>query len=102
VRVLLPGNDRIFAATNFQLVAGGIFKKAGVIAAAVGATDFRAFQIFPADLADKLCEPVDFLAAISPKSDSRAVGLMASVLCETEERLRLVAAGGIEDSPSPT
>jgi hypothetical protein len=97
---VLPSNDRIFAATNFQLVTVRIFKKAGVIAAAVGATEFRAFQILSAKLADKPCQPINFCTALSPKRDSRAVGLMPPILREAEKRFRLVAASSIEYSPS--
>lgn len=96
---MLPSNDRIFAATNFQLITVRIFKKAGVIAAAVGATEFRAFQIFSAKLADKPCQPINFCTALSPKRDSRAVGLMPPILRETEKCFWFVTAGCVEDSP---
>jgi hypothetical protein len=79
----------------------GIFEKAGVIAAAVGATDLWAFQIPPADLAHEPGELINFFTGLSPKSDSRAVGLMMSILREAEERFRLVSAGRIENSPPP-
>src|SRR4029450_444108 len=94
-------NDRTFPTANFQLVPVGIFEKASVIAAAVGATDLWAFQILPADLAHEPGEPINFFTGISPKSDSSAVGLMTSILVEGEERFRLVSTGGKEDSQPP-
>ena len=94
--------DRFFPAADFQLVAVGIFKEAGVIAGAVAAAKLRAFQISSADFAHQPGEPIDFGAALGPKSDSGAVGLMASVLGETEKRFRFITAGGIKDSPSST
>jgi hypothetical protein len=97
----LTGNDRTLPTANFQLVPVGIFEKASVIAAAIGATDLRACQIPPADFAHEPDEPINFFAGLSPKSDSRAVGLMTSTLRETEERFRFVSAGGIEDSLPP-
>jgi hypothetical protein len=96
---LLPGNDRVFSATNFQFVTVGIFEEAGVIPAAITATEFRAFQIFRADFAHEPSEPVDFVAALSPKGDSRAVGLMPSTLREAKKCFRFVSAGSVEDSP---
>ena len=97
----LLGNDRILPATNFQLVAIRIFEKAGVIAAAVGATDLWAFQVFSADFAHEPGEPINFFTGFSPKSDSRTVGLMTSILRKTKKRLRLVFANRIEGSPPP-
>src|SRR6185312_9781197 len=40
-------NDRTFPTANFQLVPVGIFEKAGVIAAAVGAADLWSSRFFP-------------------------------------------------------
>ena len=97
----LTGNDRTLPTANFQLVPIGIFEKAGVIAAAICATDLWAFQILPADLAHKPGESINFFTSLSPKSDSRAIGLMTSILREAEERFRFVSAGHIEDSPPP-
>jgi hypothetical protein len=70
-----------------------------VIAAAVGTTDLWVFQVLPADLAHEPGEPINFFAGLSPKCDSRVVRLMTSISREAEERLRLVSASGIEDSP---
>jgi hypothetical protein len=97
----LSSNDRLLPAADFQFVAIGIFEKAGVIAAAVAGTKLRTFQIFPADFADQPGEPINFSAALSPKSDSRPVGSMASILAESEERFRFVSACGKEDSVPP-
>jgi hypothetical protein len=97
---LLPSYDGILPATNFQFVAVGIFEKAGVITTAVTATEFGAFQVFSANFSDEPCEPINLCTGLSPKSDSRSVGLMTSVLGEPEERFRIVAASGIEYSPS--
>ena len=97
--VFLAGNDRFFPAADLQLVAIGIFKEAGVIAGALAAAKLGAFRIFSADFAHQPREPIDFCAALGPKSDSGAVRLMASVPCKTEERFRFIAAGGIEYSP---
>jgi hypothetical protein len=92
-------NDRTFPATNFQFVPVRIFEKAGVIAAAVAATDLRAFQTSSADFAHEPGEPINFFTGLSPKSDSCAVGLMTSILREAEKRFRLVFADCIERSP---
>ncbi len=96
----LTWNNRTFPATNLQFVPVWIFKKASIIAATVGATDLRAFQASPADLAHEPGEPIHFFTGLSPKSESRSVGLMASILREAEKRFRLVSASRIEDSPS--
>jgi hypothetical protein len=95
----LTRNNRTFPATNLEFVSVWIFKKASIIAATVGATDFRAFQASPADLAHEPGEPIHFFTGLSPKSESRSVGLMASILREAEKRFRLVSASRIEDSP---
>src|SRR5258707_9380492 len=77
-----------------------IFKKIGIIASGVGATNLRPFQAFSADLAHEPGEPIHFFTGLSPKSESRAIRLMTSVLREAEERIRLVCASRIEDSPT--
>jgi hypothetical protein len=92
-------NDRTLPTANFQFVPIRIFEKAGVIAPAVGATDLWTFQIPPALLSHEPGESINFFPGLSPKSDSRAIGLMTSILRETEERFRLVSTGRIEDSP---
>src|SRR5205823_12243277 len=83
-----------------QFVSVRIFKKAGIIAAAVSATGLRTFQAFSADLAHEPGEPIHFFTGLSPKSESRAIGLMTPVLREAEKRIRLVSASRIEDSPT--
>jgi hypothetical protein len=95
----LTWNNRTFPATNLQFVPIWIFKKAGIIAATVGATELRAFQASPADLAHEPGEAIHFFTGLSPKRDSRSVGLMASILREAEKRFRLVSASRKEDSP---
>src|SRR5215469_1873027 len=99
---LLAGNDRFFPAADFQLVAIGIFKEAGVIAGAVAAAKLRAFQIFSADFAHQSGDPIDFCAALSPESDSSGVASMPSILGESEECFRSISACGIEDSEPRT
>src|SRR5881275_2962407 len=86
----LTWNNRTFPATNLQFVPVWIFKKASIIAATVGATELRAFQASPEDLAHEPGEPIHFFTSLSPKSESRSVGLMASILCEGEKCFRLV------------
>jgi len=95
----LTWNNRTFPATNLQFVPVWIFKKASIIAATVGATDLRAFEASPADLAHEPGETIHFFTGLSPKRESRSVGLMASILREAEKRFRLVSASRIEDSP---
>ena len=97
---MLPRDDWIFAAANFQLVAVGIFEKARVITTAVTVTEFRAFEIFGADFAQESCESINFFAALGPKSDSRTVGLVPPILREAEKCFRFVTAGSVENSPS--
>jgi hypothetical protein len=92
-------NNRTFPATNLEFVSVWIFKKASIIPATVGRTDLRAFQASPADLAHELGEPIYFFTGLSPKSESRSVGLMVSILREAEKRFRLVSASRIKDSP---
>ena len=94
----LTWNNRTFAATNLEFVSVRIFEKASIIAATVGATELRAFQASPADLAHEPGEPIHFFTSLSPKSESRSVGLMASILCEGEKCFRLVSASGMEVS----
>src|SRR6184192_254006 len=79
-------NNRTFPATNLQFVPVWIFKKASIIAATVGATDLRAFEASPADLAHEPGETIHFFTGLSPKRESRSVGLMASILREAEKR----------------
>jgi hypothetical protein len=55
--------------------------------------------VSPADLAHESGEPIHFFAGLSPKSESRSVGLMASILRKAEKRFQFVSAGRIEDSP---
>ena len=95
----LTWNNRTFPATNLQFVPVWIFKKASIIAATVGATDLRAFEASPADVAHEPGEPIHFFTGLGPKRESRSVGLMASILREAEKRFRLVSASRIEDSP---
>ena len=94
----LTWNNRTFPATNLQFVSVWVFEKASIIAATVGATELRAFQASPADLAHESGEPIHFFTGLSPKSESRSVGLMASILCEGEKCFRLVSASGMEVS----
>src|SRR5205823_9733368 len=82
-----------------QFVPVWIFKKASIIAATVGATDLRAFEASPADLAHEPGETIHFFTGLSPKRESRSVRLMASILREAEKRFRLVSASRIDDSP---
>jgi hypothetical protein len=98
--VLLFSNDRIFPAADFQLVAIGIFEKAGVIAFTVARTKLRAFQIFATDFVHQFRQPINLGPAIGPEGDAGAVGSMASILAESEERFGLVSAGGKEDPQS--
>ena len=67
---------------------------------AVDATDLRTLQALSADLAHEPGEPIHFFTGLSPKSESRAIGPMTSVLREGEERIRLVSASRKEDSTS--
>jgi hypothetical protein len=98
----LTWNNRTFPATNLQFVPIWIFKKASIIAATVGATEFRAFEASAADPAHEPGEPIHFFTGLSPKSESRSVGLMASILREAEKRFRFVSASRKEDSPPST
>src|SRR6478609_2480242 len=50
------------------------------------------FQAFSADLAHEPGQPIYFFTGLGPKSESRAIWLMTSVLREAEERIRLVSA----------
>ena len=70
---MLPTDDWVFPAANFQLVAIGVFEKTGVITTAVTATEFGASQIFGADFAHNSSESINFFTALSPKRDSRAI-----------------------------
>ena len=96
---LLLRNDRTFPAANFQFVAIRVLKEKRVIAATVTGTQFRAFEIFAADFAYQFRDLIHLVSRLSPKSDSRAVGLMTSILREAEKRFRLVFADCIERSP---
>ena len=86
-------------ALALEFVSVWIYEKASIIPATVGGTDLRAFQASPADLAHEPGETIHFFTGLSPKSESRSVGLMASILGEAEKRFRLVSASRIEDSP---
>ena len=92
-------NNRTFSATNLEFVSVWIFKKASIIPPTVGATELGAFEASPADLAHEPGEPIHFFTGLSPKRESRSVGLMASILREAEKRFWLVSASGIKDSP---
>ena len=94
--IFLAGNDRLFPEADFQFVAIGIFKKAGVIAGAVAAAKLRAFQIFSAGLPHQFCNTIDFLSRIGPECDARSVRLMILVLGKSEELRRLVDTGRIK------
>ena len=95
-------NNRTFSATNLEFVSVWIFKKASIIPPTVGAAELRAFHPSPADLAHESGEPIYFFTGLSPKSESRSVGLMVSILCEAEKCFRLVSASRIKDSPPST
>jgi hypothetical protein len=97
----LTRNNRTFPATNLEFISVWIFKKASIVPPAVGATDLRAFQASPADLAYEPGEPIHFFTGLSPKSESRSVGLMASILREAEKCFRLVSTSRTEVSQPP-
>jgi hypothetical protein len=94
----LTWNNRTFPATYLKFVSVWIFKEESIIPATVGAAELRAFQASPADLAHEPGEPIHFVTGLSPKSESRSVGLMASILREAEKRFWLVSASGMEVS----
>src|ERR1700676_2392601 len=91
VRIRLFGNDWLFAMADLEFVSVGILEKECVIAGAVTGTNFGAFQISSADLADEISDFVNLVTTIRPKSDSRAVGLMVSICGEVEKFRWLVA-----------
>jgi hypothetical protein len=81
----LPRVGGAFAAANFQLVAVRVFEKHRVIAGAVLHAKLRAFDVFPARLADDFGNFIDGRAALRPKRDATGIRLMIEFFLEAKK-----------------
>ena len=92
---------RVFAATNFEFVAIGVFEEEGVVTGTVVLANFRPFKIFSASIAYEFRNPVHFFARVRPKRDACAIRFMFFIPGKAKEFRRFVAASGIEGMISP-
>src|SRR5262245_61156608 len=90
------------AATDFPLIAVGVFEEHGVVARRVVIAILRAFDVLRAGLANDRAEAVDFFFRVRPKGEAVGVAAVPRFLVETDERRRFaLTLGVIGDLRSP-
>ena len=87
---------RLFSAANFKFVAVGVFEKKTVVTWTVFLANFRPLKIFPASVAHKFRDPINFFACVRPERDSRLVWTMRFTLIKGEKFQRPIASPSIK------
>src|SRR4051812_11278761 len=99
IKIRFFADNGVFPATDFELVAVGIFKEKGVITGAIFGAKFRPFDIAATKIANESGDSINFFTRITPKSDSCTVRSMVAIFGKPEKVRGPVPSDRVERSP---